>query len=81
MSLRDLLRRHAGRAVRVALVVGSVLLMVNQHEALFGEAAVRWWPAALTYCVPFCVFLFGQYSAAVDKADQGKAASRSRAPC
>ena len=50
------------KALKVAAVVGSVLLLINQYEALFGEASIRWLPAVLTYCVPFGVFLAGQYS-------------------
>jgi hypothetical protein len=50
-------------AVKVALVVGSILLLINQYDALFGEAELRLFPALLTYCVPFVVFLLGQRNA------------------
>jgi hypothetical protein len=50
------------KALKVALLVGSVLIVINQYEALFGHQTFRWLPALLTYCVPFCVFLAGQMS-------------------
>ena len=50
-------------ALKVALVVGTVLLLINQYDALFSSAEIRWLPAILTYCVPFVVFLLGQRSA------------------
>jgi len=51
------------QALKVALFVGSVLVVINQYEALFGDQVFQWLPALLTYCVPFCVFLAGQISA------------------
>lgn len=50
-------------AVKVALVVGTILLLINQYDALFFEAEIRWFPALLTYCVPFLVFLLGRKNA------------------
>lgn len=50
-------------ALKVALVVGTILLLINQYDALFSSAELRWFPAVLTYCVPFTVFLLGQRSA------------------
>ena len=51
-----------GKALTVALVVGTALLLINQSDALFGEAEFRVIPAVLTYCVPFVVFLAGRLS-------------------
>lgn len=50
-------------ALKVALVVGTILLLINQYDALFFSAELRWFPAVLTYCVPFTVFLLGQKNA------------------
>lgn len=50
-------------ALKVALIVGTILLLINQYDALFSTAEIRWLPAILTYCVPFTVFLLGQRSA------------------
>jgi len=58
------------KALKVALLVGSVLIVINQYEALFGDQEFRWLPALLTYCVPFCVFLAGQISCQRTNADQ-----------
>ena len=50
------------KALSVATVVGTVLLVINQYDALFGASELRVIPAVLTYCVPFVVFLAGRYS-------------------
>ena len=47
------------KAFTVAIIVGSILLCINQFDALFGQDKLRIIPAILTYCVPFIVFLFG----------------------
>ena len=36
MQLLELFRRYHKQAAKVALVVGSILLLINQHDALFG---------------------------------------------
>ena len=53
-------------AIKVALLVGSVLILINQFDAIFGEQSFRWLPVILTYCVPFSVFLAGRVSANSD---------------
>jgi len=50
------------KAFMVAVVVGGILLIINQFDALFGQENIRLIPAILTYCVPFMVFLLGNYS-------------------
>ena len=50
------------RALVVSAIVGTVLLIINQHETLLGQAELRIVPALLTYCVPFVVFIVGQLS-------------------
>ncbi|MEY8213662.1 MAG: nitrate/nitrite transporter NrtS [Colwellia sp.] len=47
------------KAFSVAIIVGSILLCINQFDALFGQSEIRLIPALLTYCVPFIVFLLG----------------------
>ncbi len=66
MQLLDLLRRYHTQAAKVALVVGSILLLINQHDALFEYRDIQWLPAVLTYCVPFCVFMLGKWSSERD---------------
>lgn len=48
------------RAARVALIVGSVLFLINQADVVLrGDAtALVYAKSALTYLVPFCVSTF-----------------------
>jgi hypothetical protein len=52
-----------GTALRVALVVGSILFTINHGVALVqGKMTrARWASALLTYCVPYAVSIHGQY--------------------
>ena len=50
------------KALAVAVLVGTILLVINQYDALFGDEALRMTPAILTYIVPFVVFLCGLLS-------------------
>ncbi|OUR90089.1 dihydrolipoamide dehydrogenase [Gammaproteobacteria bacterium 42_54_T18] len=50
------------KAFKVSGIVGTLLLLINQYDALFGSAELRVIPAVLTYCVPFVVFIAGQIS-------------------
>lgn len=60
----NLLRGPAGRrALLVALVVGTVLNLINQGEAVLAHGQVHYLRAALTYMVPFFVSLHGAASA------------------
>jgi len=47
------------RSVRVALVVGTILNLINQGDALFGAGLVNLWKMALTYTVPYLVSTYG----------------------
>jgi hypothetical protein len=53
-------RKTIQSALIVAAVVGSILLLINQFDALFGDSDFRVVPAVLTYCVPFVVFIVGR---------------------
>ncbi|MBW3196295.1 nitrate/nitrite transporter NrtS [Marinobacter nauticus] len=66
MQLLELFRRYHRQAAKVAFVVGTILLVINQHDALLGYEKIQWLPAALTYCVPFCVFMLGKLSSERD---------------
>jgi len=59
-QIQTLIKVHGIQACKVALLVGSVLIVINQFNALFGDEPFRWLPAVLTYLVPFCVFLWGR---------------------
>ncbi|MDN3698027.1 MULTISPECIES: nitrate/nitrite transporter NrtS [Vibrio] len=45
------------RAFIIALVVGSILNVINQYDAIWGLGVFSWTKALLTYCVPFIVSL------------------------
>ncbi len=49
-------------AIRVALVVGTLLLIINHGGALLNHemSGDRWISAVLTYLVPFAVSIHGQ---------------------
>ena len=49
------------RSLSVALVVGTLLTILNQGDTLFaGEwKSALYWKIPLTYCVPFLVATFG----------------------
>jgi hypothetical protein len=57
------------RSLYVALVVGTVLNLINQGDALLGMASINWWKLALTYCVPYAVCTYGAVSYQLKKAD------------
>ena len=48
---------HLRKTVTIALVVGTVLFVINQLDVVLrGDAtAVVWVKSAITYLVPFCV--------------------------
>lgn len=48
-------------ALRLALVVGTLLNLINQGGALLDGLSLSWFHAALNYLVPYCV---ASYSAA-----------------
>lgn len=48
------------KALIVAFLVGSILVLINQFGALLGDEAFKWPAAVLTYCVPFIVFIVGK---------------------
>ena len=41
MQLLELFKRYYTQATRVALVVGTILLLINQHDALFGYQDIQ----------------------------------------
>jgi|GEM_PF-1939873 len=47
----------------VMVVVGTVLNLINQGDALMAWSGVDLIKGGLTYCVPFFVSLYGAYSA------------------
>ena len=63
-ALRAVLRPPiATRSLWVALVVGSILNLINQGDRLAAGAPLDWAKLGLTYVVPFVVASFGAWSA------------------
>ncbi len=50
--------------IKTAVLVGSALFLINHGPALFrGEMSQeRWFSVVLTYCMPYLVNVYGQYS-------------------
>jgi hypothetical protein len=57
------------RSFFVALIVGTVLNLINQGDALLGTASLNWWKLILTYCVPYAVCTYGAVSYQLNKPD------------
>ena len=57
------------RSLYVALIVGTVLNLINQGDALIGMAPINWLKLILTYCVPYAVCTYGAVSYQLNKAD------------
>lgn len=50
------------RSLVVAVVVGSILNLINQGDVLVGGGALDWTKMALTFAVPYCVATYGAVS-------------------
>jgi hypothetical protein len=46
----------------VALVVGTILNLINQGDAIFSATSVNWTKIMLTYFVPYVVSTYGAVS-------------------
>lgn len=46
----------------VAVVVGTILNLINQGDAFVSGSGIDLLKLALTYCVPFCVASYGSYN-------------------
>jgi F0F1-type ATP synthase assembly protein I len=54
-------REHLRRTVKIALVVGTILTLINQLDVIVkGDATtITWVKGGLNYCVPFIVSNLG----------------------
>jgi hypothetical protein len=50
------------RSLVVALIVGTILNLINQGDALFGDGRINWTKMILTFAVPYCVATYGAVS-------------------
>lgn len=60
------------RSLYVALVVGAVLNLINQGDAMFGDAPVDWTKLILTFLVPYCVATYGAVTVRLNSDDSGE---------
>ena len=51
-------------AIKVALIIGSILFAINHGPAVIDGAMTtgRWISVVLSYIVPYCVYIFGKMS-------------------
>jgi hypothetical protein len=55
-------RSTVATSAKVAVVVGTVLALLNYGDRIFLHHDMRtldWFKLALTYCVPYCVATYG----------------------
>ena len=50
------------RSFWVAVVVGCILNLINQGDALFAGRPIDWTKLILTFAVPYCVATYGAVS-------------------
>lgn len=62
-------RRIAWAALKVSLVVGAVLNLINNGQQFWTDHTVSLWQVAMNFVVPFCV---SSYSAARNEAQRAK---------
>jgi len=62
----------ARRSFIVALIVGAVLNIINQGDAILAGDGLHWGKAALTFAVPYCVATYGAVSYRIRSEKQSK---------
>jgi len=50
------------RSLLVALIVGTILNLINQGDSFFGGSRINWAKIVLTFVVPYCVATYGAVS-------------------
>lgn len=60
-------KRVVLNAIRIALVIGTVLNAINQGAAILAWHGIAWGHVALNYIVPYCV---ATYSATKNELDR-----------
>eukprot|EP01026_Neomeris_dumetosa_P047601 TRINITY_DN40949_c0_g2_i1.p4 TRINITY_DN40949_c0_g2~~TRINITY_DN40949_c0_g2_i1.p4 ORF type:complete len:134 (-),score=10.40 TRINITY_DN40949_c0_g2_i1:1041-1442(-) len=51
------------RSLIIAIIVGSLLTIINQGDRIFNGKQPVWWKLVLTYCVPYIVATYGAVTA------------------
>lgn len=60
------------RSLKVAIVVGTALNLINQGDALFGAAPVNGFKLMLTFAMPYAVSTYGAVTVRWGPASDGK---------
>ena len=68
------------RSFIVALIVGAILNLINQGDALFGGARLNFTKLILTFAVPYCVATYGAVSFRLSTARSGVLEDEARSP-
>ena len=61
------------RSLKVAGIVGTILVAINQGDALLGGGlpAEAMWKVPMTYLVPYCVSTYASVAAVLAKSNAG----------
>lgn len=51
------------QALKVGLIVGTILVLINQGDQIYAGEVPVLWKVALTYLVPYCVATYGAITA------------------
>ena len=65
------------RSLYAALIVGTILNLINQGDAIIGSGSINWLKVVLTYCVPYAVAMYGAVSYQTRQPLSGSAATDS----
>jgi hypothetical protein len=60
------------RSFTVALIVGAILNLINQGDALFGGGHLNFTKMILTFAVPYCVATYGAVSYRISAARRSR---------
>lgn len=60
--MKPLIKQLLPKALKTSAVVGTVLVSINQFEAVFANEQIIFWKMGLTYLVPFTVYLYSAIS-------------------
>jgi hypothetical protein len=57
------------RSLKVSAVVGTILVIINQYDAVLGNESLDWIKIVLTYAVPYCVATYAAAKALQERSD------------
>ena len=60
------------RSIKTAILVGSILNLINQGPAIWGDDEINWTNLLLTFLVPYCVSTYSGAMSAIGNLSQDK---------